>query len=101
MSLEPIINGRNAATEPRLKHVQCLDPMGLHRMAYWEWGDPANDKVVVGSDDGRVYVVSLANGKQIWNYEIGQPVESSPAVADGRFVVGANDGGVYCFGAKK
>jgi len=34
-------------TEPRLKHVQCLDTRGLHRMAYWEWGDPANRRVVV------------------------------------------------------
>ncbi|PPE70574.1 alpha/beta hydrolase [Caldimonas thermodepolymerans] len=34
-------------TEPRLDFVQCLDPQGLHRMAYWEWGDPANPKVLV------------------------------------------------------
>jgi pimeloyl-ACP methyl ester carboxylesterase len=34
-------------TEPRLKHVQCLDGRGLHRMAYWEWGDPDNRHVVV------------------------------------------------------
>ena len=34
-------------TEPRLRHVQCLDSRGLHRMAYWEWGDPANRRVVV------------------------------------------------------
>jgi pimeloyl-ACP methyl ester carboxylesterase len=34
-------------TEPRLKHVQCLDTRGLHRMAYWEWGDPANQRVLV------------------------------------------------------
>ena len=33
--------------EPRLNHVQCLDARGLHRMAYWEWGDAANPKVVV------------------------------------------------------
>lgn len=33
--------------EPRLNHVQCLDTQGLHRMAYWEWGDPANPKVLV------------------------------------------------------
>ena len=26
-------------TEPRLRHVQCLGARGLHRMAYWEWGD--------------------------------------------------------------
>lgn len=34
-------------TEPRLDFVQCLDAQGLHRMAYWEWGDPANDRVLV------------------------------------------------------
>lgn len=34
-------------TEPRLHSVQCLDPQGLHRMAYWEWGDPANPSVLV------------------------------------------------------
>ena len=34
-------------TSPRLRHVQCLDPRGLHRMAYWEWGDPANRDVLV------------------------------------------------------
>ena len=34
-------------TEPRLHHVQCLDAKGLHRMAYWEWGDPRGAKVLV------------------------------------------------------
>ncbi|WP_088280667.1 alpha/beta fold hydrolase [Ideonella sp. A 288] len=34
-------------TEARLRHVQCLDAKGLHRMAYWEWGDPANRRVLV------------------------------------------------------
>ncbi len=34
-------------TEPRLDHVQCLGPAGLHRMAYWEWGDRDNTSVVL------------------------------------------------------
>ncbi|MED5619157.1 alpha/beta fold hydrolase [Ideonella sp. BN130291] len=34
-------------TPPRLNHVQCLDNRGLHRMAYWEWGDPANPRVLL------------------------------------------------------
>ena len=34
-------------TEPRLSFVQCLDTRGLHRMAYWEWGDPSNPRVLV------------------------------------------------------
>jgi outer membrane protein assembly factor BamB len=58
------------------------------------------DKVAVGSDDGRVYLVALADGKELWSYEIGRPVGSSPAVAGGRIVIGAEDGFVYCFGQK-
>ena len=34
-------------TEPRLNHVQCLDSRGLHRVAYWEWGDMTNPRVLV------------------------------------------------------
>ena len=34
-------------SEPRLSHVQCLDTRGLHHMAYWEWGDPSNPRVLV------------------------------------------------------
>jgi len=34
-------------SEPRLKSVQCSSPAGLHHMAYKEWGDPANPRVLV------------------------------------------------------
>lgn len=34
-------------TEPRLRHVQCLFAGVLHRMAYWEWGDSANPRLLV------------------------------------------------------
>jgi pimeloyl-ACP methyl ester carboxylesterase len=33
--------------EPRLGRVQCASGAGLHRMAYREWGDPANPAVLV------------------------------------------------------
>jgi pimeloyl-ACP methyl ester carboxylesterase len=34
-------------TEPRLNHVQCLNPRGRHRVAWWEWGEADNPRVVV------------------------------------------------------
>lgn len=34
-------------TEPRLQTVACLDSRGLHRMAYWEWGERDNPRVLV------------------------------------------------------
>jgi len=48
--IRPIIGqgvGANTMSDPRLKHVQCLDSQGLRRMAYWEWGDAANPRVLV------------------------------------------------------
>lgn len=32
---------------PRLEFVTCASPAGLHRMAYWEWGDRNNPKVLI------------------------------------------------------
>ena len=32
---------------PRLNHVPCLYKHRLHRVAYWEWGDPANSRVLL------------------------------------------------------
>ncbi|HEX7388033.1 MAG TPA: alpha/beta hydrolase [Castellaniella sp.] len=40
---------RSASPEalPRLDYVACASLAGFHRMAYWEWGDPDNDKVLL------------------------------------------------------
>jgi len=35
------------SSEPRLHTLQCLGSDGLHRMAYWEWGDPTHPRVLV------------------------------------------------------
>ena len=37
----------SASMSPRERHVDCLSPAGFHRMAYVEWGDPANPRVLV------------------------------------------------------
>lgn len=40
--------GRARVSEqPRLLHVRCANPKGLHRMAYAEWGEPDNPRVLV------------------------------------------------------
>jgi pimeloyl-ACP methyl ester carboxylesterase len=43
----PAATAAVTSIEPRLEQVLCLDSRGLHRMAYWEWGDAANPHVVV------------------------------------------------------
>jgi pimeloyl-ACP methyl ester carboxylesterase len=35
------------SASPRLGFVQCISSAGLHRMAYHEWGDPTNPRVLM------------------------------------------------------
>jgi len=39
--------GKKARMSARQRFVACASPRGLHRVAYLEWGDPANDNVLV------------------------------------------------------
>lgn len=36
-----------SSASPRERHVQCASPAGLHRLAYTEWGEPDNPRVLV------------------------------------------------------
>jgi len=43
-------------------------------------------------------VLDLNTGAKVWEFNAGQAVSASPAIAGGRVVVGAQDGKLYCFG---
>ncbi len=34
-------------TEPRAQFLLGLTSRGFHRIRYWEWGDPANPRVLI------------------------------------------------------
>ena len=59
----------------------------------------AGNRVVVGSDDGRLYLLDLRDGRSVWSYDLGGRVPGSPAVVDGRILVISEDGVVFAFGA--
>ncbi len=58
----------------------------------------ASERVFVGSNDGRFYVLSLNDGAKVWEFNAGAPFSASPAIGRGRIVIGAQDGRLYCFG---
>ena len=58
----------------------------------------AGGRVYVGSNDGRFYVLNLANGAKVWEFNAGAPLSASPAIASGRLIIGSQDGRLYCFG---
>jgi pimeloyl-ACP methyl ester carboxylesterase len=41
------VDRAKGATLSRQRFVQCASPKGLHRVAYLEWGDPRNERVLV------------------------------------------------------
>jgi hypothetical protein len=45
-------------------------------------------------------VLELATGKQLKKIALNGPVSGSPAVAEGRLLIGTQGGTIYCFGAK-
>jgi outer membrane protein assembly factor BamB len=58
----------------------------------------AGERVFIGSNDGRFYVLGLNDGVKLWEFNAGAPLSASPAIARGRIVIGAQDGRLYCFG---
>jgi len=54
--------------------------------------------VYIGSYDNNVYALDAGTGALLWQYTTGQPVASSPAVADGVVYVGGSfDHELYAF----
>ena len=52
----------------------------------------------VGSSDGKLYALDARSGEKRWEYEVGDALTATPAIAAGRLVIGAQDGRIYCFG---
>lgn len=60
---------------------------------------PAGHQVVVYGDlDGRVLVLSLASGKQLYSFQTHGYIVGSPADSDGNIVITSSDGFVYDLG---
>ena len=50
------------------------------------------DQLVVHGMDGHVWVLRRSDGRLLWHYTVGSPVESSPVIVDGADVFGAWNG---------
>jgi outer membrane protein assembly factor BamB len=59
----------------------------------------AGDRVVVGSDVGKLFCVDKADGSEVWHLPMPAFVYASPAVAGGRVYVGSTAGRLVCVGS--
>jgi eukaryotic-like serine/threonine-protein kinase len=60
----------------------------------------ADGALYLGSNDGSLYAIDAASGRQRWMHRTGGPVASSPAVAEGRVHVLSYDGKLQTLDAK-
>ncbi|HLX25073.1 MAG TPA: PQQ-binding-like beta-propeller repeat protein [Usitatibacter sp.] len=83
-------------------------PRDFHRV---KWTFPTGDRIVsspvmqdgtiyFGSDDGNVYAVDAATGRQLWKFVTRGSVASTPAVAGDTLYVASFDGRFYALNAK-
>lgn len=83
-------------------------PRQFHRV---KWTFPTGDGVVssptysdgiiyFGADDGSIYAVDAATGRQVWKHTTGGPAPSSPAIAGGMLYAASYDGRFYALNAR-
>ncbi len=57
----------------------------------------ANDYVYIGSRDGKIHAIDIANKTTVWTHQVAGPVDASPAISDGTLYIASIDGSVYAF----
>jgi outer membrane protein assembly factor BamB len=91
-------SGVYAASGPRaLRGVKWRFATGGKVIGSAVWSEGT---IYFGSDDGNLYAVDAATGKQRWQYPSAGPVASTPAVDAGMVYFGSYDGKFYAVDAK-
>ena len=83
-------------------------PRQFHRI---KWKFPTGDRIVsspvlsdgaiyFGGDDGNIYAVEAASGRQLWKHTTGGPVPCTPAIDNGVVYATSYDGKFYALDAK-
>ena len=63
--------------------------------------DSPSTAAIVADAAGRIAALRPQDGSAIWEFDAGSGFAASPAAAEGRLVLAAEDGTVWCFGPKK
>ncbi len=56
----------------------------------------AGDNLYFGSTDGDVICIRSGDGKELWRFNVGEPIRFQPAVTGGKVFVGTDQGNIFC-----
>jgi outer membrane protein assembly factor BamB len=59
-----------------------------------------DDRIFIGSDDGNIYALNYADGKQLWAFKADSGVEAPPLLAGNSVYAGSMEGFFYALDAK-
>ena len=94
----PEHSGVSAGPAPRtFQRIKWKFPTGDRIVSSPVWLDGA---IYFGGDDGNIYAVDAASGRQLWKRETGGPVPSTPAIAEGTLYAVSYDGKLYALDAR-
>lgn len=89
--------GTSDAAPREAPRVKWRFPTGDRVISSPVWSDGV---VYFGSDDGHVYAVTAATGRQLWMTRTNGPVSSTPAVSGGIVYATSYDGRLYALDAR-
>lgn len=58
------------------------------------------NRVLVANMRGDVLVCDLKSGKPVQSFEFGAAISATPALIDGKVIIAAEDGNIYCLGGR-
>jgi hypothetical protein len=82
-------------------HWVTADVLSWHPQRHYQaWHDRAVFHFLTSPPGQHQYVrvLDAATGQKKWEFDAGDAITASPAIAGGRVVVGSADGRIYCFG---
>lgn len=96
-----IIGGRDKMVHAL--HPQTGEPLWVYLAKSRVDSSPVivGERVFFGTMGGELVGLSLDSGEKVWEFVIGASMIASPSVAEGKMVIGADDGRIYCFGERE
>lgn len=92
----PALAGLDPLVEKQWEY-QTKGPIGWRSKPVLSSG---NSSVYIGATDFKLYKLSIGSGDELWQYNSGAPILSSPAVDGDRVYIANNDGLLACLKAE-
>lgn len=83
------------------RSIWNMSPYDSRHTAIFSSPTITNTAVLIGSSDGKLYMLDKLTGKPIWSYDFGVPTLATPCISGNAVFTSAMDGNVYAFASDR